>query len=35
MCFGVAEATLLVDALRVELRALAGVDVASISHTPT
>ena len=35
MCFGVAEAAELVAALRAELVALKGVDVSSITHTPT
>ena len=35
MCFGLAEARMLVEALRRELRALEGVDVASITKTPT
>ena len=35
MCFGRAEATQLVAALRQELEALKGADLSAVSHTPT
>jgi 4-aminobutyrate aminotransferase-like enzyme len=35
LCFSVADAATLVSAMRTELCALAGVDLATISHTPT
>ena len=35
MCFGRAEATQLVAALRQELEALKGADLSAASHTPT
>ena len=35
MCFGVAEAKVLIEALRVELVGLNGVDLSTITHTPT
>ena len=35
LCFGVAEAAQLVDALRAELQAIGTIDLSKVTHTPT